>query len=163
VCPLALAGTWGWKSAPERDFFERVGRERGVRYLGYVADEDLPPLYTGATALLYPSFYEGFGLPPVEAMACGTAAIVSTADAVSEVVGNHALQIHPDDLAGWRNAMHRAITDRDSLERYRREGMGHAAQYGWDRAARVTLEVYHRVLGLPEPLISTAVSSRAAA
>jgi glycosyltransferase involved in cell wall biosynthesis len=147
-CPLVIGGAWGWKSEPERELFESEARYRGVRYLGYIADEDLPALYGGALALLYPSFYEGFGLPPVEAMACGTTAIVSTADAVREVVGTQAIQIDPGDLSGWREAMSKAITDPDYLKPLRSGGIAHAAQFGWGRAAQTTLGVYRRILGM---------------
>lgn len=147
-CPLILGGAWGWKSEPERSLFESEARSRGVRSLGYVADEDLPALYAGAVALLYPSHYEGFGLPPLEAMACGCPAIVSTAEAVTEVVGNQAVQIEAEDLDGWRLAMHRAIASPESLLHLRDPGVAHAAQFGWSRAARTTLGVYHRVLGI---------------
>jgi alpha-1,3-rhamnosyl/mannosyltransferase len=148
-CPLILGGAWGWKSEPERELFESEARHRGVRYLGYVADEDLPALYAGALALMYPSHYEGFGLPPVEAMACGSVAIASTADAVREVVGSHAIQIEPGDLEGWRQAMRSAIADPDYLAPYRRGGVAYAARFSWEQAATTTLDVYRRVLGLP--------------
>ena len=161
-CPLVLGGGWGWKSEPVRALFESEARHCGVRYLGYVADENLPGLYAGALALLYPSFYEGFGLPPVEAMACGSAAIVSTAEAVREVVGSNAIQIDPRDLTEWREAMRRAIADPNSLDAYRREGLAHAEKFRWQRAAQTTLEVYRRVLGIlpntpafPPPIPST--------
>jgi alpha-1,3-rhamnosyl/mannosyltransferase len=161
-CPLILGGSWGWKSEEVRELFESEARDRGVRYLGYVADEDLPALYGGAVALLYPSFYEGFGLPPLEAMACGTAAIVSTADAVKEVVGVHAIQIDPEDLSGWNEAMRRAVTDREYLECYREGGMHHASSFTWDQAARTTLDVYRRVLGIPTESKHRVNASRAA-
>jgi alpha-1,3-rhamnosyl/mannosyltransferase len=146
-CPLVLGGSWGWKSEPERELFENEARHRGVRYLGYVADEDLPGLYAGAEALFYPSFYEGFGLPPVEMMACGGAAVVSTADSVREVVGTAAPLLDPNDLPAWREAMRRAITDRDSLAPFRAAGPAHAARFSWDAAARQTRGVYEGVLG----------------
>jgi glycosyltransferase involved in cell wall biosynthesis len=158
-CPLVLGGAWGWKSEPERELFESEARHKGVRYLGYVADEDLPGLYAGAEALFYPSHYEGFGLPPIEMMACGGAAVVSTADAVREVVGTQAPLLEPDDLAGWRDAMRRVIVDREFLAKYRGRGVAHAARFSWDHAAEMTLDVYRRVLGI----ISRSVpSSRAA-
>jgi alpha-1,3-rhamnosyl/mannosyltransferase len=147
ACPLILGGSWGWKSEPERELFETEARHRGVRYLGYVADEDLPALYTGAEALFYPSHYEGFGLPPVEMMACGGAAVVSTADAVREVVGSNAPLLDPGDLAGWREAMRRAITDREFLAPYRRGSLANAARFSWPNAARQTFATYQTVLG----------------
>ena len=159
ACPLVLGGAWGWKSEPERELFEGEARHRGVRYLGYVADEDLPGLYGGAEALFYPSHYEGFGLPPVEMMACGGAAVVSTADAVREVVGANAPLLEPNDLEGWREAMRRAITDRDSLASYRRGAVAHASRFNWHNAARQTHDVYEAVLGIATP----AATPRAAA
>jgi glycosyltransferase involved in cell wall biosynthesis len=159
ACPLILGGAWGWKSEPERELFESEARHRGARYLGYVADEDLPGLYAGAEALFYPSHYEGFGLPPVEMMACGGAAVVSTADAVREVVGAQAPLLDPDDLPGWREAMRRAIIDREYLAPYRRGAVAHAARFSWDHAARMTYTVYQRVLGIP----LAAIPSRRAA
>lgn len=147
ACPLILGGSWGWKSEPERELFESEARHKNVRYLGYVADEDLPGLYSGADALFYPSHYEGFGLPPVEMMACGGAAVVSTADAVREVVGEQAPQLEPLDLAGWRDALRLSITDPEWLASFRRSAVVHAARFSWDRAASMTYEVYLRVLG----------------
>jgi glycosyltransferase involved in cell wall biosynthesis len=160
ACPLILGGSWGWKSEPERELFESEAKHRGVRYLGYIADADLPGLYAGAEALFYPSHYEGFGLPPIEMMACGGAAVVSTADAVREVVGPHAPLLEPNDLAGWREAMRRTITDREYLSDFRRTGMEHASGFNWDNAARQTFAVYNSVLGIPQPARS---STRAAA
>ncbi|HSQ55611.1 MAG TPA: glycosyltransferase family 1 protein [Gemmata sp.] len=160
-CPLILGGAWGWKSEPERELFEAEARHRGVRYLGYVADEDLPGLYAGAEALFYPSHYEGFGLPPVEMMACGGAAVVSTADSVREVVGTNALILEPGDLAGWRDAMRRTIADREFLSPYRRGALAQAAVFNWENAARQTFAIYQSVLGISPR--SAATSTRAAA
>ena len=154
-----LGGSWGWKSEPERALFESEARHKGVRYLGYVADEDLPAALRRGRGAFYPSHYEGFGLPPVEMMACGGADVVSTADAVREVVGTHAPLIEPGDLAGWRESMRRAITDRDYLAAYRGSGIAHAAHFSWDNAAEQTLDVYRRVLGSPP----AAIPSRRAA
>jgi alpha-1,3-rhamnosyl/mannosyltransferase len=145
-CPLVLAGGWGWKSQKEREYFETEARHRGVRHLGYVADVDLPALYGGATALLYPSHYEGFGLPPVEMLACGGAVIASTADAVREVLGPNAHFVEPLDEVGWRDAIGRAIRDFDFLEHLRRGGLEYANAFTWARAAEQTHSVYRRVL-----------------
>ncbi len=158
ACPLVLAGGWGWKTEAERELFHTQARHRGVLHIGYVPDADLPALYSGAAALLYPSFYEGFGMPPLEAMACGTAAVTSTAAAVREVVGSHALTIDPHDEAGWRNVLGRIAADPDFLADYRRRGSTHAATFTWEACAHRVHRVYRRVLGLPE-----AIASRQAA
>ena len=150
-CPLVLAGGWGWKSDAERALFETEARPRGAVHLGYVPDADLPGLYAGAAALLYPSFYEGFGLPPVEMLACGGGVIASTADAVREVVGRHAVLLDPHDHAGWRDAMHRAATEPEYLAESRRGGVTHARRFTWGRAAEQTHAVYGRVLGIEKP------------
>jgi len=147
ACPLVLAGGWGWKTEGERALFHSEARHKGVLHIGYVPDDDLPALYAGADALLYPSFYEGFGMPPVEAMACGTAAVTSTADAVREVVGRNALTIDANDLPGWRAALVRIATDPEFLSDYRRRGPAHAAAFTWDACARITYGVYRKVLG----------------
>ncbi len=159
ACPLVLAGGWGWKSGAERELFQSEAKHRGAIHLGYVPDDDLPALYAGAEALLYPSFYEGFGMPPVEAMACGTAAVTSTADAVREVVGANALTLAPDNLDGWRDALNRIAMDREFLSYYRRRGIAHAATFTWEACARVTHGVYRKVLGLPQ---AEVLSRRAA-
>ncbi|MDY3563642.1 glycosyltransferase family 4 protein [Gemmata sp. JC673] len=155
ACPLVLAGGWGWKAEAERELFHSEAKPRGAIHLGYVPDSDLPALYAGAEALLYPTFYEGFGMPPVEAMACGTAAVTSTADAVREVVGSNALTLAPDNLDGWRDALLRIADDREFLSYYRRRGLAHAATFTWDACARVTCGVYRKVLGLPQPAVET--------
>lgn len=147
ACPLVLAGSWGWKSERERDLFESEARHCGVIHLGYVDDADLPSLYTGAAALLYPSFYEGFGLPPVEMLACGGAVIASTAAALREVVGRHAVLLDPLDLNGWREAMRRAVAEPGWLDSTKIGGRAHASQFTWEAAALRTLAVYRHVLG----------------
>jgi alpha-1,3-rhamnosyl/mannosyltransferase len=108
----------------------------------------LPALYSAAHALLYPSHYEGFGFPPVEMLACGGAVIASTADAVKEVVGRHAYYVEAEDVAGWRDALARAIADPAFIDRLKENGPEHARQYNWTRAAAETMAVYSRVLDL---------------
>ncbi|HYH68291.1 MAG TPA: glycosyltransferase family 1 protein [Urbifossiella sp.] len=154
ACPLLLAGGWGWKSEPERVFFESEAKAKGVRHLGYVADADLPALYAGAAALVYPSFYEGFGLPPVEILATGGGVLASTATAVREVVGGYARLIDPYDLSGWRDALRDVAADPAALDDTRRGGVAHARRFSWAAAAGRTLGVYRSVLGLApaEPL-----------
>jgi alpha-1,3-rhamnosyl/mannosyltransferase len=147
-CPLVLVGAWGWKSEPERHYWESVARYQGVRHMGYVPDQQLPALYSGALALFYPSHYEGFGLPPLEMMACGGAAIVSTAAALRETAGGNAVVLPPDDLQAWRQALVRTITQPEWLDDYRRRGPQYAAGFRWDHAAQRVLQVYRRTLGI---------------
>ena len=161
ACPLVLAGPWGWRSEDDRKLFDEIGIPAGVRHLGYVPSELLPALYSAARVLLYPSSYEGFGLPPVEMMACGGAVIASTADAVREVVGRCGKLVTPDDLEGWREAMRVAATDDEFVAGLCRGGVARAAEFTWPRAARETMAVYRQVLGLPLQVPDT--SARAAA
>ena len=102
--PLVLVGGWGWNSADVAQFLQDEARHRGVRYLGYVDEGHINTLYNGARALVFPSHYEGFGMPTIEMMACGGAVLASTAGAIAETVGNQAHLTHADDLDGWRQA-----------------------------------------------------------
>jgi alpha-1,3-rhamnosyl/mannosyltransferase len=145
-CPLVLAGAGGWGAAQTHDYIDRVARHRGVLRLGYVADEQLAALYNAARALLFPSFYEGFGLPPVEMMACGGAVIASTAGAVREVAGGRAHLLDPHDRDGWHHAMRRAIADDDWCAALRQGAEEAARPFTWERCAEQTLAVYRRVL-----------------
>jgi alpha-1,3-rhamnosyl/mannosyltransferase len=149
--PLLLVGRWGWNAGAEADYLQREASHRGVLHLGYAAEEHLPALYNGARALVYPSFYEGFGLPPVEMMACGGAVLASTAGAVAEVVAGHGHLIDPQDLDGWRAALARVVTDDDWWQALRRDVAGVARAYTWERCAAQTVQVYRSLCrGLPQ-------------
>jgi glycosyltransferase involved in cell wall biosynthesis len=104
-----------------------------------VSDADLPELYAAARVFAYPSLYEGFGIPPLEAMACGTPVVASNAGALPEVLGDAALLVDPRDEAALAEALRAAADDRGSL---RRRGLERAARYRWDRAATETWRVY---------------------
>jgi alpha-1,3-rhamnosyl/mannosyltransferase len=153
-CPLVLAGGWGWRAEGLREQFEQEGRAKGVLHLGYVAEADLPTLYSGARALVFPSLYEGFGLPPVEMLACGGAVLASTAAAVAEVLhGSNAHLVEPLDVVAWRDALARVIADDDWREQLRRGAEVHAARFSWDACANATLHAYRRVVSpRSEPL-----------
>jgi alpha-1,3-rhamnosyl/mannosyltransferase len=149
--PLVLVGEWGWNSADLKDFYLRQGRRLGVFHLGYVSDADLPALYNGARALVFPSHYEGFGLPPLEMMACGGAVLASTAGAVVETVGSRAHLLDPLDQDAWQQAMQRVIVD-DDWRQGLRQGTGAVAEpYTWERCAEATWDAYTRVLGRCKP------------
>ena len=107
---------------------------------------DNPLLYNAATAFAFPSRYEGFGLPPLEAMACGTPVVASTASSMPEVVGDAALVAAPDDVPGWAAALWRLLGDAALREDLRRRGHARAAQFSYTRAAQETVDVYARAL-----------------
>lgn len=144
--PLVLVGAWGWNSGEVHRYLHDVARHRGVHYLGYLPEAHLPVLYNGARALAFPSHYEGFGMPPVEMLACGGAVLASTAGAVAETVGRKACLIHPDDVGGWRDALARVCEDDDWWCELRRDAADAATPFTWRRCAADTLAVYREVL-----------------
>ncbi len=148
--PLVLAGGWGWGVADVAAYLRDEARHRGVVHLGYVPDALLPALYNGARALVYPSWYEGFGLPPVEMLACGGAVLASTAGAVAETVGGQAHLTDPADLGGWQDALLRVCTDDGWWRELRRGASAAAARFTWERCAADTLHVYHSLAGRPQ-------------
>ena len=116
-----------------------------IRFLGFVSDQDLPNLYRAADVFVYPSLYEGFGLPPVEAMACGCPVICSTNGSLGEVVGNAAAIVEPQDVDSIANQLHLLAADAPLRERLRQAGFARARQFDWNRAARETLSLYERI------------------
>lgn len=147
--PLVLAGSWGWNANDVAEYLNGTARHRGVLHLGYVSDRHLPALYNAARALLYPSHYEGFGLPPLEMMACGGAVLTSTAAALVETAGGRAFLLHPEDESGWHDALARVVTDDDWWRSLRDGAEAVAGRYSWDRCAAETLRVYRSLCGSP--------------
>jgi len=129
---LVWAGVPRWDSD---DLLERA-QNAGVVILGHIPQDDLPALYRQAIMLAYPSLYEGFGLPPVEAMACGTPVVVSNTTGLPEAVGKAGLLVDPTNVVAIANAMARLLDDADLRESLRAAGLVHAAQFTWERAAR---------------------------
>ncbi len=133
------------------DLRERVaeaGLEKQTIFAGCVSDERLIELYQSATLFVFPSRYEGFGLPVLEAMACGCPVICSDASSLPEVAGHAAILIPPSDVQGFTAAMTRVLTDSTLEQSLRERGLEQAARFSWDRTARETVEVYRRVEGL---------------
>jgi alpha-1,3-rhamnosyl/mannosyltransferase len=147
--PLLLVGGWGWNTADVAEYLHAQARHRGVVHLGYVADEHVPYLYNGARALVYPSLYEGFGMPPIEMMACGGAVLASTAGALVETVGGQAHLVPAEDDDGWRQALLRVLAEDDWWQSLREGAVEAARPYTWDNCAAVTLRVYRTLCGLP--------------
>jgi glycosyltransferase involved in cell wall biosynthesis len=144
---LVLAGSRGWLSEEVYSAVEALNLGEHVRFLGRVPSTHLVYLYNAARLLVHPSFYEGFGLPPLEAMTCGTPTIVSNVSALPEVVGDAAILIDPHDIGGLTVAMWRALTDEDLRASLIAKGLKRAQTFSWERAARETLDVYRRVVG----------------
>ncbi|HEY72147.1 MAG TPA: glycosyltransferase family 4 protein [Thermoflexia bacterium] len=144
--PLALVGGKGWLYD---DIFERVTELHltgQVRFLHGAPDADLVGLYNGAALLATPSFYEGFGLPALEAMACGAPVIVADRASLPEVVGEAGLLVDPDDPDDIARALARVLTEQPLRARMRERGLAQAARFTWGKAARETLDVYRMVL-----------------
>jgi alpha-1,3-rhamnosyl/mannosyltransferase len=121
------------------------GAAGAVVRLGAVSEPALHALYRGAAALVYPSRYEGFGLPLVEAMASGTPVLASRAASIPEVAGESAVLLDPDDPQGWSNAIVNVMSDAVLRARLRADGLARAAMFTWERTARITCDVYERV------------------
>jgi glycosyltransferase involved in cell wall biosynthesis len=115
-----------------------------VRTLGFVPDEALPDLYRAAATFVYPSLYEGFGLPPIEAMACGCPVITSTRGSLGEVVGQAAATVDPENIAAMADQLGRLATDADWRNNLRSAGLIQARKFDWNLAAAATMEVYER-------------------
>jgi glycosyltransferase involved in cell wall biosynthesis len=146
---LILAGAIGWGAAADRLREEAHALGIGDRLLlpGYLPRDQLPVLYSGATALVLPSLYEGFGLPMVEAMACGTAVACSEGSCLTEVAGEAALLFDPLDEAAIAEALRRMMVDTPLRRGLEAAGLARAAEFSWDRAAEETMRVLDRVGG----------------
>ncbi len=138
---LLLAGKRGWLYSSLFASVQTHGLGDLVRFADYVARADLPALYSGAVASPFPSLYEGFGLPPLEAMSCGTPVLASTASSVPEVVGYGGLLLDPHDPAAWADAVQKVMSDPGLRAELRRKGLERAAGFTWQRSARQTLAV----------------------
>ena len=125
-----------------RALAEGLGIGEQVRFLGGVAHERLPFLYAGADVFVYPSSIETFGLPVLEAMACGTPVVGSNRTSVPEVMGDAGISVDPEDIPVLAEAIHNTLLDRRLREELRRRGLNHARQFSWERAARETIEVF---------------------
>jgi glycosyltransferase involved in cell wall biosynthesis len=144
--PLALIGVEGWLTDSLHAALAASLADGTVRKLGYVSDDDIPALIAGARAIIYPSIYEGFGLPVLEAMASGVPVLCSTAPALREVAGPAALYCEPADVEGFTNAMRELIDDDALCARLGAAGADRADRFSWSRTATETLAVYRKVV-----------------
>jgi glycosyltransferase involved in cell wall biosynthesis len=146
VPPLVIAGDKGWFY---HEIFARVaalGLTDQVSFPGFVPAEELPWWYRGAELFVYPSLFEGFGLPVLEAMACGTPTITSLASSLPEVAGDGAILVDPEDVTQLARAMHQVLTTPGLAGRLRSSGLRQASRFPWEKTAAATREVYRSVL-----------------
>jgi len=143
---LVLCGGRGWLDSDVFNLVKELHLQDQVRFTGYVDDADLPALYSSAEVFIYPSIYEGFGLPPLEAMACGAPVISSNATSLPEVVCEAGLMHDPGDFRALTKCIVQLFDDAAMHEYFRHAGMKQAARFSWERAARETQAVYNEVL-----------------
>ncbi len=140
--PLIVAGIPGWKSDGLHARLRKLEAQGIVRYLGYVEQSQLPALISGARALLYPSLYEGFGLPVLEAMQCGTAVMTSRETAMAEIGGDAVMQVDPKDIHAMTDCIENLANDADVLSDLSRNSIERATQFSWQHCAEDTLAAY---------------------
>jgi len=155
ICDLRLviAGGKGWLYEDIFAIVERLGLEEQVSFPGFVADEDLPALYNLADLFVFPSLYEGFGLPPLEALACGKPLVASNASSLPEVVGEAGLMVEATDAEALAEAMKRVLEDNALREGMIAKGLEQARQFTWQKAAAKLLSLYE---ALDKPIVDSA-------
>ncbi|HBY45257.1 MAG TPA: glycosyltransferase family 1 protein, partial [Chloroflexi bacterium] len=144
---LVVAGAAGWHHEPIFDLARELGIADAVRFVGFVPPEDLPLWHNAADAFVYPSLYEGFGLPLLEAMACGTPVVTSETPALREVVGNAGLIVGPRDVPALAQALLQLAREPELREELAARGLRRASEFSWRRTAAETAAVYRAAAG----------------
>jgi alpha-1,3-rhamnosyl/mannosyltransferase len=139
VPPLVVAGGRGWRSSRDETLLARSERDHGTRVLGYVARSALPSLYRGASMLVFPSLYEGFGLPPLEAMFYGCPVVASNHPVIAEVVGDAGMLVSPEDRSALGQAIVQILTDRNRRANFIERGYRRAAFFTWERCGETLM------------------------
>lgn len=141
---LIIVGKKGWKADDIFKTIASLGIKERVKILGYVQNDDLPYLYNGAEVFVFPSLYEGFGLPLLEAMACGTPVICSNTSSLAEISGDAAIKFNPESVDEIVNQLQRVIDDNDLKRRLTKLGLARAKEFSWDKTAKQTLAILKR-------------------
>jgi glycosyltransferase involved in cell wall biosynthesis len=136
-----------WKSESSKKFVEQHNLKSYVHFLGYIPDEDLPALYNGADLFVFPSLYEGFGLPVLESMACGTPVVTSNTSSLPEVAGDAAYLVDPQNVEEIADALKHVLSDVDLANDLRSRGLERAQNFTWEKTASQTIAVYEQALG----------------
>ena len=143
---LVIAGQEGWLVGETLNYVHSEGLSERIKFTGYITDRDLRALYASCAVCVYPSLYEGFGLPPLEAMACGAPVIASDVPSLSETVGKAALLVPPTDVQKLAQGIVEMLGDEQKRVYFSRAGLEHASQFTWERTARLTWEVYSKAI-----------------
>lgn len=144
---LVIAGREGWLMDELFSYIRRAGLSDRLRLTGYLSEDDLAALYSSCRAFIFPSLYEGFGLPPLEAMACGAPVITSRIRSIMEVVGDAAHLVEPRDAKALAESIIQLLEDERERERLSRRGRERAREFTWEKTAARTLELYRQVIG----------------
>ncbi len=142
---LAIAGSTGWLYEETQQLVKELNLEKKVRFLGRVTDHELVTLYSSADIFAFPSFFEGFGIPPIEAMACGAPVITSNTSSLPEVAGDAALLIDPYNIDELAEAITRLVQDEGLREELRQKGYQRVQQFRWEVSASKMLAIYQRL------------------
>jgi glycosyltransferase involved in cell wall biosynthesis len=154
---LVCVGPYGWSSRDLYAYVDRLGMRRAVHFTGYVPAEDLPVIYNLSEFFVFPSIYEGFGLPVVEAMACGTPVITSNTSSLDEIAATAALTVDPYEVEALTRAIVLLAGDAGLRHALSQRGLARAREFSWARSAKEMLALYARVAGAPVPQpVSTA-------
>lgn len=143
---LVISGGKGWLYDEMLAEAERQGIAERVHFIGFVDDEDLPTLYSTASLFVFPSLYEGFGLPLLEAMGCGTAVLTSNSSSLPEVAGDAARQLSPQDQPAWTENMAELLTNSALSDQLVQAGFAQVRQFSWEKSARQLLKIYQQLL-----------------
>jgi alpha-1,3-rhamnosyl/mannosyltransferase len=143
--PLVIAGAYGWNSGPLMEEIRRQCQAGEVIYLDYVPEQDLPALYAGAAVFSYFSFYEGFGLPVLEAMSCGVPVVCANSSALPELCAVTAMQVDPQDVGVMAVALQRALEDDAWRGVASERGLARSKEYSWQRTTAALVDVFREL------------------
>ena len=133
---LVIAGGKGWKNKNIYNAFKNSKYKNDIKFLGYVENKDKNYLYNLADLFIYPSFYEGFGLPPLEAMACGCPVITSSVSSLPEIVGSAGIMVNPHDISEISQAMNDVLSDKNLQNKLSQKGIKKAKEFNWEKSAK---------------------------
>lgn len=148
--PLVIAGGKGWMNSDIPSLVEGLGINESVRFAGYIDGQDISAVYSGASVFAYPSLYEGFGLPILEAMSCGAPVVTSKTSSMPEVAGDAAVVVDPLSAGELAFALETVLEEEGLRADMKKKGLARAAAFSWDRCAQETLEVYRKVFASPK-------------